>query len=213
MPEYQTMTEMAATELRKAIMRGDFPPGTRLIPTKLEGELNLSRVAIREAIRELAGSGLVETVMHIGAHVSSPPSLNELKEIFEIRFLLEPKLAVMASKKITDKEIEALQAICSDMENQSPPGREFFFLNRRFHQALYRISGWNFLCGMVSQFMDQILIYRSLNYPTNLDLQATNQEHRAIIEKVKEGHAKEIKSIIKTHIKRGLDDLVRMASQ
>ena len=212
MPEYQTMTEMAATELRKAIMRGDLPPGTRLIPTKLEGELNLSRVAIREAIRELAGSGLVETVMHIGAHVASPPSLEELKEIFEIRLLLETKLAVMAAKKIVDKEIDLLQALCTDMENQSLPRGEWFFLNRRFHQALYRISGWNFLCSMVSQFMDQILIYRSLNYPTNLDFQATNLEHRQIIEKIQDGKAKEIKNIVRTHIQRGLDDLIKMVS-
>jgi len=212
MPEYQTMTEMAATELRKAIMRGDLPPGTRLIPTKLEGELNLSRVAIREAIRELAGSGLVETVMHIGAHVVSPPSLEELKELFEIRLLLEPKLAVMAANKIMDKEIDLLKALCSDMENQSLPRGEWFFLNRRFHQTLYRISGWNFLCGMVSQFMDQILIYRSLNYPTNLNLQVTNQEHRMIIQKIMQGNSKEIKTIVKTHIQRGLDDLVNIVS-
>jgi len=213
MPQYQTMTEMAATELRKAIMQGDLPPGTRLIPTKLEGELNLSRVAIREAIRELAGSGLVETVMHIGAHVSSPPSLDELKKIFEIRLLLEPKLSVMASKRISDKDLETLQNMCSDMENLTPPRREFFFLNRRFHQSLYLISGWKFLCGMVSQFMDQILIYRSLNNPTNLDFQATNQEHRMIIDKIKQGNAKEIKSIVKTHIQSGLDDLVRITSE
>ncbi len=82
MPEYQTMTEMAATQLRKAIMMGDLPPGTRLIPVKLENELNLSRVSIREAIRELSGSALVETVMNVGAHVASPPSLDEIKEIF-----------------------------------------------------------------------------------------------------------------------------------
>jgi DNA-binding GntR family transcriptional regulator len=212
MPEYQTMTEMAATELRKAIMRGDLPPGTRLIPTKLEGELNLSRVAIREAIRELAGSGLVETVTNIGAHVTSPPSLEELKEIFEVRLLLEPKLTVIASKRITDKDLERLQNMCSDMESLSPPGKDFFFLNRKFHQNIYHLSGWSFLCGMVSQFMDQILISRSLKQTSGLDLKATNLEHRQILEKIRDGNPKEIKSIVRTHIQRGLDDLARITS-
>lgn len=208
MPHYQTMTEMAATELRKAIMRGDLPPGTRLIPTKLEGELNLSRVAIREAIRELAGSGLVETIMHIGAHVASPPSLDELKEIFEVRLLLEPKLAVRAAKKITDSELETLENLCRDMETQPP---EFFFLNRQFHQALYRPSGWTFLCGIVSQFMDQILIYRSLHYKSKLDLRDTNREHKQIIAAIKAGNGKGINNMVKSHICKGLDDLVKMS--
>jgi DNA-binding GntR family transcriptional regulator len=212
MPEYQTMTEMAASKLRRAIMRGDLRPGTRLIPNKLEGELNLSRVAIREAIRELSGSGLVETVTHVGAHVASPPSIEELKEIFEIRLLLEPKMTVMASRTITDNDLEILQNLCCDMERMSPPFKEFFFLNRRFHQIIHHLSGWTFLCGIVSQFMDQILIYRSLRLKeTNLDLKATNLEHRQLMEKIQHGDSKEIKHIVKTHIQRGLDDVIRMS--
>ena len=212
MPEYQTMTEMAATELRKAIMRGDLPPGTRLIPNKLEGELNLSRVAIREAIRELAGSGLVETVTNVGAHVTSPPSFEEMKEIFEIRLAIEPKLALKSAEKITDRDIELLQKICRDIDNQKPPGKDFFFLNRTFHQTLYRISGWIFLCGIVSQFMDQILIFRSIHYSSRFDFRATNLEHKKLIAKIKEGDTREIKNLVKSHLKRGLEDLAKATS-
>ena len=64
----------------------------------------------------------------------------------------------------------------------------------------------------MSQFMDQILISRSLKQTSGLDLKATNLEHRQILEKIRDGNSKEIKSIVRAHIQRGLDDLVRLAS-
>jgi len=50
---YQTMTEIATSTIREAILKRVYKPGTRLIPGKLERELNLGRAAIREALREL----------------------------------------------------------------------------------------------------------------------------------------------------------------
>jgi len=55
MVPYRTMTEIAATAIRDAILNGIYLPGTRLIPAKLEQEVQLGRVAIREALKELAG--------------------------------------------------------------------------------------------------------------------------------------------------------------
>ena len=72
MQTYKTMTEMAAQALREGILKGTLTPGTPLIPAKLEKELALGRVAIREAIRELSGSGLVESVPNKGNFVASP---------------------------------------------------------------------------------------------------------------------------------------------
>jgi DNA-binding GntR family transcriptional regulator len=212
MPEYQTMTEMAATELRKAIMMGDLEPGTRLIPAKLENELNLSRVSIREAIRELSGSALVETVMNVGAHVASPPSLDEIKEIFEVRLLVEPKLAVQASKNISDEGISILERLYKEMESDPQPGRDFFILNREFHQTLYRASGRKFLCMIVSQFMDQILLFRSRGTRSQFDYHATNLEHLQIIEAIRTHNVKEIKAKTVSHIKRGLNDIIRRST-
>ncbi|MBL7174484.1 MAG: GntR family transcriptional regulator [Desulfobacteraceae bacterium] len=212
MPEYQTMTEMAATQLRKAIMMGDLPPGTRLIPVKLENELNLSRVSIREAIRELSGSALVETVMNVGAHVASPPSLDEIKEIFEVRLLVEPKLAAQASKNISDEGVSILEGLYQEMESDPQPGRNFFMLNREFHQTLYLASGRRFLCRIVSQFMDQILLFRSRGTRSQFDFHATNLEHQQIIEAIRAGNVKEIKAKTVSHIKRGLADIIRRST-
>jgi len=210
MAVYQTMTEMAATELRKAIRRGELPPGTRLIPSKLESDLNLSRVSIREAIRELAGSGLVEIITNVGAHVASPPSLEELKEIFEARLVVEPKLAVEASKKIQGEQMETLLGFCKEMEKEPLPGKGYFSLNRSFHEFLYAVSEWKTLCRITSQFTDQILVFRRFGGPSFLDYKANNEDHRLILKAVKEKDQDKITQRIRTHIASGLTDLIQV---
>jgi DNA-binding GntR family transcriptional regulator len=210
MAVYQTMTEMAATELRKAIRRGELPPGTRLIPSKLESDLNLSRVSIREAIRELAGSGLVEIITNVGAHVASPPSLEELKEIFAARLVVEPKLAVEASRKIQDEQMDTLLGFCKEMEKEPLPGKGYFSLNRSFHEFLYALSEWKTLCRITSQFTDQILVFRRFGGPSFLDYKANNEDHRLILKAVKEKDQDKITQRIKTHIASGLTDLIQV---
>ena len=210
MAVYQTMTEMAATELRKAIRRGELPPGTRLIPSKLESDLNLSRVSIREAIRELAGSGLVEIITNVGAHVASPPSLEELKEIFAARLVVEPKLAVEASRKIQDEQMDTLLGFCKEMEKEPLPGKGYFSLNRSFHEFLYAVSEWKTLCRITSQFTDQILVFRRFGGPSFLDYKANNEDHRLILKAVKEKDQDKITQRIRTHIASGLTDLIQV---
>ncbi|MBW2623708.1 MAG: GntR family transcriptional regulator [Deltaproteobacteria bacterium] len=205
------MTEMAAAELRKAIRRGDLPPGTRLVPSTLEKELNLSRVSIREAIRELAGSGLVETITNVGAHVALPTTVEELREILEVRLVVEPKLVVEAVGKIRDEQMNILLGLCDEMEKEPVPRKGYFFLNQSFHQILYAASARKVLCRMTGQFMDQILLARSLGERSYLDFAANNEDHRKILDAVKAKDAGEITRIIRSHIQAGMTDVITIA--
>jgi DNA-binding GntR family transcriptional regulator len=207
MPEYQTMIELAVTELRKAIMRGDLPPGTRLVPAKLGSDLNLSRVSVREAIRELCGSMLAETTPNVGARVASPPSLDEIEEIFKMRILIEPRLAVKASERMTKEEIGFLQQMCKEMEKNHRIQGQYFLINRKFHETIYQASGSQFLWRVISQFVDQIMMYRSLHRDSRIDLNATNLEHRRLVEAMASKDKKAIKALTVSNIKRGLIDI------
>lgn len=207
MPEYQTMIELAVTELRRAIMRGDLPPGTRLVPAKLAETLGLSRVSIREAIRELCGSMLAETVPNVGARVASPPSLEEVEEMFTVRIRVEPKLAALASEHLTEKEIDLLKQFCREMETNCETPGHFFLVNRRFHETIYQASGLNFLCKMVGQFTDQILMYRSLRRHSRIDLHAINLEHKKIVQAIEQRNRKDIRDTLAANIRRGLIDI------
>jgi DNA-binding GntR family transcriptional regulator len=90
-----TLTAAIAKHMRDAIVRGDYAPGSRLPEVALSRELQTSRGTVREAIRTLADSGLVEIVPHRGMFVSQL-SVSATWEITSLRALLEPYAARLA---------------------------------------------------------------------------------------------------------------------
>src|SRR5437660_12006142 len=84
----QTIASMTVEALRGRILRGDYPEGEPLRQDALADELGVSRIPVREALRQLEAEGLVTFSPHRGAVVSSL-SLEEIEELFELRADIE----------------------------------------------------------------------------------------------------------------------------
>ncbi|HEV7712980.1 MAG TPA: GntR family transcriptional regulator [Asanoa sp.] len=102
------------TELRAAILRGDFAPRQRLIETELTEQYSTSRFLLRGALTQLAGEGLVELQPNRGARVREI-SVDEAIEITEVRQAVEGLVAARAAERVTDEEIERLRALGAEM--------------------------------------------------------------------------------------------------
>src|SRR6478752_7361428 len=87
----QTVASMTVEALRERILRGDFPDGEPLRQDALADELGVSRIPVREALRQLEAEGLVSFSPHRGAVVSTL-SLEEIEELFELRADIECEL-------------------------------------------------------------------------------------------------------------------------
>jgi len=206
MKKYQTMTELAIQVIREGIIKGTYSPGTRLKPNELEKDLDLGRVSIREALKELVGTGLVQSIPNKGMQVAMPPSFEEIAGIFEGRSVLEGNLAFHAASNVTSTIIEKLEAIYHDMENRGSTDRDRFLLNRDFHLTLYESSGWNFSCQIVSQMLDQVLssyAFYTKDIEITIDFRPFNKEHYEIIEALKDKNSKRVKDITVENINRG----------
>ena len=212
MQPYRTMTEMAAQALREGILKGVLTPGTPLIPAKLESELALGRVAIREAIRELSGAGLVESVPNKGNFVASPPTLTEIKELYTIRSHIEAKAATFGAKRLSQAEMERLEELHQTMCNESLPFLDYFLPNREFHFILYRASGWKYVNKLISQIWDQILAFRSFNKFNFGNPEKFNKEHRMILDALKSGDFNKTGQLIKVNLRSGLDQILSSAN-
>src|SRR3954471_15830423 len=97
----QTIAGMTVEALRERILRGDFPEGEPLRQDALAAELAVSRIPVREALRQLEAEGLVTFSPHRGAVVSSL-SLDEIDELFELRAAIESDLLARAIPAMTD---------------------------------------------------------------------------------------------------------------
>jgi len=120
--------------MRQAIMRGDLQGGTRLIQSELAESLGVSTTPVREAMRDLATEGLIDFDRYRGAIVHTP-TLDEVREIYEIRLLLEPAAARKAVHRISKEDLQTGSALLSQMDDEDDIGR-FVDLNRSFHAVL-----------------------------------------------------------------------------
>ena len=138
--EPQTIANLATESLRIAILSGKYLPGDRLIEAELTSELEVGRGPVREALRRLESEGLVSIEPHRGAAVRHV-SRKFIKNMFEIREVLEGLAARLAAKRMIDKgcrEIfeKGLAEIRSGKQRAAQFGE-----NQRFHQLIVDMSG------------------------------------------------------------------------
>ena len=205
--KYRTMSEIAAEAIREAIGAATYPPGTRLVPVKLEKELGLGRTAIREALKELTFTGILISVPNKGAVVAEPPAMDEIEQIFEIRYLTEGKAAYLATKRMTPDVLRRLAEAHEKMCAHSISGPDYFALNREFHLAIYQLSGWTFLYQIVVQLVEKVRLFRTY-YPLRVqDFAITNRDHGQILASLKKGDAEKVSQLITRNVKRGFESI------
>src|SRR5882724_366701 len=133
-----TRAVAVAAEIRRLIQDGALQPGERLRQASIASRFGVSTTPVREAFMALASEGLVRQDAHRGVVVFEP-SLDELTETYEIRQVLEPLATGLAAPRLTDAELEVLEALLGQMRSASPP--QYANLNREFHRRIYVASG------------------------------------------------------------------------
>ncbi|MGH9018530.1 MAG: GntR family transcriptional regulator, partial [Acidimicrobiales bacterium] len=98
---------LAYDRIRRSIVDGSYPPGSRLVEQALSSELDLSRTPIREALRRLEVEGLVLYRRHRGAVVRTTTA-DEVIDLYELRARLESYAAELAAARSTPADHRAL---------------------------------------------------------------------------------------------------------
>src|SRR5258708_9373283 len=100
--------DLAYEEVRKRIVSGDFPMGSRLNEVRLANDLGVSRAPVREALRRLSEEGLVVERPHLGAVLRELDALS-LVDLYNVRAALEPLAIRLATRqKMDTKPLRAL---------------------------------------------------------------------------------------------------------
>ena len=138
----QTITSATAESIRSRIFSGDFKEGQSLLQDALAAEYGVSRIPLREALRQLESEGLVTSIPHRGYAVTVL-SMDEMVEHFEIRAVLEVDVMTRAIPNLTDDHFERAQKILDHCASLKPtPDEDYGWgdLNWEFHSILYEPS-------------------------------------------------------------------------
>jgi len=108
-----TIADRVTARLRKAIVEGAVPAGSKISEPELAREYGVSRGPLREAIGRLEACNLVSRRANVGARVVSL-SVNDLLELYDVREALEATAARLAAERMTDEEIGELRVLLED---------------------------------------------------------------------------------------------------
>jgi DNA-binding GntR family transcriptional regulator len=160
---HQTMQESAADRIRELILTRRLVPGERLTQSRLAEKLGVSRTPVREALQKLASEGLVTFSPYKGASVAEL-SASELDDIYCIRIALEGYCVSLAALRITDQQLERLEALFDRMKEEYGRGDRLQLLaaNREFYAVLYAIPNRPRLHELTMKYLDMAELYRRL---------------------------------------------------
>jgi DNA-binding GntR family transcriptional regulator len=149
-----TLADSVYESLLEAILRGRFPAGTELSEVALGAELGVSRTPVHEALGRLTVDGLVESMTNRQVRVTSPgPS--GIREIYEMRLLLEPAAAQRAATRLSAAQLESLRDAASFIANSTDrddwPARAIDF-DIRFHDVLAAASQHERLAAEITKY-------------------------------------------------------------
>ena len=113
--------EQVADQIREAIKSGKLKPGDRLIETELANGMQISRSAIREAMRYLEKEGLVTTTPFKGAHITKFTE-KDLEDLYNLRTALEELAIRTLIKNLNNEKINKLEAVLKKMEQVAKNG-------------------------------------------------------------------------------------------
>ena len=174
--------------LKQRILQWDYPPGHRFREEELCRSFGVSRSPVREALRMLEESGLVERAPHRGCTVHQP-SLQEINELYDVRLILEcAAVELLARGSVSAAELDALSETWRALaQTESCAGVQTATLARQdrlFHEGLARATGNGTLLDLLRTINDRIHVIRMIDITTVERLWETCRQHLAIVERV-----------------------------
>jgi DNA-binding GntR family transcriptional regulator len=198
----QTTPDRVADLLREAILTGRLADGAELNQVALSEHFAVSRVPIREALRQLQAEGLIRQEAHRRAVVSTL-SHDHIVELFDLRVVLETYMLRRAMERMDVPSLSALEDRMSMMRQLGADDHERWLeANREFHELLYRPSGASFtreLAAGIAARTTRYLYLRTGGSRVQRQAQA-HREHERIMDAVREGKADEAVLALEEHI-------------
>ncbi|GAA1918546.1 GntR family transcriptional regulator [Streptomyces sodiiphilus] len=189
-------TQYVLEQLTHAILTGRLRPGQALVETELAAGFGVSKTPVREALKTLAGRGLVVIGEYKGATVRTVDAAMA-RSVYDVRLLLEPEALRRTVTRGADLTA-AHQALEQAAGAADAAGRSL--ANRDFHRALYLPCGNPLLCRMLDDLRDQAALVSSVVWQELPTWDTEADEHARILARAESGDADGAAALLHDHI-------------
>jgi DNA-binding GntR family transcriptional regulator len=198
----QSLTSAVADKLRDQIIRGEIPEGAQLRQDAIANQYQVSRIPVREALRQLEAEGLIAIVPNRGAVVPAL-SPDDIEELFSIRALLEPEVLKQSIPHLTEDDFAEADAVLRNYASElrredhlSAWGR----LNWQFHSILYSRATQPRFMAIIRNVNNSGERYTRLQLYLTHGMKRANEEHHRILELCRQRDVPGACKLLREHI-------------
>ncbi len=196
MPPTATKRDQIAVELRRMIIAGDFPRGSRIQQDVLATMFKTSITPVREALRLLEAEGVIVAEPHRGVRVADA-NYDQVKTVYLLRRLLEPYAMRRAARRLSPRDVDLAERLVTEVEESNAAG-DRTALNRRFHFLFYAKCG---NAGLAAE-IDALWLKFPWDVLQVLDTrpEESSREHREMLAALRSGDGDALASATERHL-------------
>ena len=185
-----SLTTVVQQEIERAILVGEYAPGSKLIEAALALRLGVSRGPVREAFRMLEEAGLVRFEKNRGVFVRDIP-IDEAIEIFDLRAVMDELVGRQLASNITAVHLKEIKGLVDAMEKlvKAQDTYNYHLLNLKFHDRLVDMAGNRKLTEIYRKLIKELSLFRRLNLADGWLMPVSSHEHRQIVKAIASGDA------------------------
>ena len=210
MNEYLPLRDVVFNTLRRAIITGEFAPGERLMEISLANRLGVSRTPVREAIRKLELEGLVIMIPRKGAQVAKITE-KSLRDVIEIRCVLEEFAASLACERITEAGKEKLEEAHQRFVEAVDGGDilDIVETDEQFHDTIFQATCNERLITIINNLREQFYRYR-MEYVRDIEQHTVLvTEHEQLLHAIFNHDSEAARQIMRTHLKNQQEGVIQ----
>ena len=202
LPRGRTTTDLVADALRKAILAGNFQQGEELTQDAIATRYKVSRIPVREAMRRLEAEGLITFHANRGAVVTRLTA-EDVREIYELRMLLEGDLIQRAVRSLKPGDIQRVEQIHVALNSERRPESQAA-LNRGFHLELYASAKRPRQVAIVESLRNLVERYENLEASLMKFTPAFQKDHKQILTAFRNRDAKKARQRVIEHLQNAM---------
>ncbi|MGH9613752.1 MAG: GntR family transcriptional regulator [Bryobacteraceae bacterium] len=183
-----TLRDRIADVMRKAILNGSLPEGSRIVERKLAAQFETSLTAVREALIRLEAEGFVDKKPNSSTYVTKL-SMEVNEKIFEVRRVLETYAVGEAAKKATPETLKDLEKAYWDMIDsaRNNDAENFILRDYALHEAIWAMTGNEFLAAALKRVTPPVFAFAAMRASKGhaFDLLQDANSHAPLLEAIK----------------------------
>lgn len=208
----KTTSVLIVESLRERFMNGEFKESETIRQEHLAKEYNVSLSPVREALIQLEAEGLLTLVRHRGYTVTAM-SADDIRQLYELRAMVEPKLIEYAIPKFQESDLAAAKKLYETMDKIYKRGTQtsaWTDVNWEFHMCLYKPAHKSHLLAVVENAYANINLYihRKLKVRNSVDLARNMKEHAKLLDYCENRVADQAAELLRSHILQAGEDAI-----